>query len=297
MRILMTGSSGFLGSTLIENLTRTGHSIIRMVRSSPRPGSDQIQWDPASGSIPALPENLDAAIHLAGENIAARWTARQKSRILNSRVNGTLVLCRALAGLSRPPAVLLSASAIGYYGSRGDEILREESAAGSGFLPRVCREWEQATEPTSEKGIRVVNLRMAMILSRQGGALARMLPVFRMGLGGPIGTGGQYMSWIALDDWVGVVQHCLSHAALRGPVIAAAPGPVTNREFVKALGKVLNRPALLRMPAWGARMAFGEMADEVLLAGQRVDPARLKDSGYHFQFPALDSALEHALMN
>ncbi|HEX5481173.1 MAG TPA: TIGR01777 family oxidoreductase [Terriglobia bacterium] len=297
MRILMTGSSGFLGSALIEHLTRTGHSVVRLVRSSPRAGSDQIQWDPSSGSLPALPDNLDAAINLAGENIAARWTPRQKSRILNSRANGTRLLCRALADLSRPPAALVSASAIGFYGNRGDEVLSEESAAGEGFLPRVCREWERATEPASEKGIRVVNLRMAMVLSGTGGALAKMLPVFRMGLGGPIGTGEQYMSWIALDDLIGVVQHCLSHADLGGPVIAAAPGPVTNREFVKALGKVLNRPVLLRMPAWGARLAFGEMADEVLLASQRVEPVRLKSSGYRFQFPALDSALKHILTN
>lgn len=298
MRILMTGSSGFIGSALIEDFTRTGHSVTCLVRSVPKPGRAQLQWNPASGFIPALPENLDAVINLAGKNIAAaRWTAKEKLRIRKSRVDGTLLLCRALASLTQPPGVLVSASALGYYGNRGEEVLNEESSAGSGFLAKVCSEWERATGAAFEKGIRVVNLRMGMVLSEEKGALAKMLPVFRLGLGGPLGSGKQYMSWIALDDLLGVIQHCLSNANLQGPVIAASPNPVTNCEFVRTLGKVLHRPTFMRMPSWGARVAFGEMADEVLLASQRADPARLKSTGFRFQFPMLEETLQRLLVN
>lgn len=298
MRILMTGSRGFIGSALVEHFTRTGHLVSCLVRSVPNPDHAQLEWDPAAGFIPALPENLDAVIHLAGKNIAAgRWTAKEKLRIRNSRVEGTLLLCRALASLTQPPGVLVSASAVGYYGNRREEVLNEESSAGSGFLARVCGEWERATGAAFEKGIRVVNLRMGMVLSGRKGALAKMLPVFRLGLGGPIGTGKQYMSWIALEDLLGVVQHCLSNTNLRGPVIAASPNPVTNCEFVRTLGKVLHRPTFMRMPSLGARIVFGEMADEVLLASQRADPARLKSTGYQFRFPMLEEALRRFLVN
>ncbi len=297
MRVLITGSSGLIGSALLRELTAAGHQTVRLVRSRTHVAHDAILWDPESNLPPALSDQeIDAVIHLAGENIAARrWTPEQKARIRESRVAGTRLLCESLTRLSNPPKTLVSASAIGYYGNRGDEILREETPAGSGFLAQVCREWEEAAAPAAEKGIRTVILRNSMVLSAEGGALARMLPVFRKGLGGRIGSGRQYMSWIALDDAIGAIQHCLANTELSGPVILASPHPVRNSEFIETLGRILKRPTLLRMPAFATRLAFGEMADEVLLASQRADPARLKASGYPFRFPELQSALEHLL--
>ena len=297
MNILVSGASGLIGATLVPFLTTGGHTVTRLVRAAPKPGTAEIQWNPQTGSINiAGLEGMAAVVHLAGENIAAaRWTAEQKARIRESRVRGTQLLSEALAQLSQPPQVFMCASAIGYYGDRGDELLQEESPAGSGFLAEVCRAWEAATEPAVQKGIRTVQLRIGVVLSPAGGALARMLLPFKMGVGGVIGDGKQYMSWIGLDDVVGAIQHVLVTDSLRGAVNAVAPHPVTNRDFTKTLGRVLGRPTLLPMPAFAARLAFGEMADELLLASTRVEPSRLVSTGYVFRYPELDAALRHLL--
>jgi uncharacterized protein (TIGR01777 family) len=241
-------------------------------------------------------EGADALVHLAGENIAeGRWTDEKKARIRESRVVGTRVLSEALARLQRPPKSLLCASAIGFYGDRGGEMLTEESAPGVGFLPEVCREWEAAAGPAIERGIRVVFLRFGVILSAEGGALDKMLTPFKMGVGGKIGSGKQFMSWITLDDTIGVIKHALVNETLSGPVNVVAPTPVTNGEFTRTIGRVLSLPTIFFVPAFAARLAFGEMADAALLASERVEPARLKQSGYVFQHPELDGALRHLL--
>jgi len=240
-------------------------------------------------------EGIEAVIHLAGESIQGRWTPKKKARILESRYKGTRLLAEALGHLAKPPRVLVCASAIGYYGDRGDELLREESASGSGFLAQVCREWESATEPATKKGIRVVNLRFGVVLGAAGGALAQMLPPFKMGVGGRVGSGKQYMSWIALDDVVGAVEHALVTEGLRGPVNAVAPNPARNVEFTKALGRVLSRPTIFPLPAFVVKLAFGRMGEELLLASQRVEPARLAASGYKFRYPELEGALRRAV--
>ncbi len=296
MHVAVSGSRGLVGSALVPILTTGGHRVTRLVRGRAA-GPDETAWDPARGLIDASRlEGVDAAVHLAGENIAAgRWTPARKAEIRRSRVDGTRKLCQVLARLPRPPIVLVSASAVGIYGDRGAEILTEESAQGTGFLAEVCREWEAGTEPASRAGIRVVNLRFGMILSPAGGALKKMLLPFRLGMGGQIGDGGQFMSWIALDDAIGAIHHALSEESLRGAVNAVAPGPVSNAEFTRTLARVLGRPSLLPVPAFAARLAFGELADALLLAGARVVPARLLASGYRFRFPDLESALRHLL--
>ncbi len=297
MKVLVTGASGFVGSAIVPSLADEGHFVVRLVRTAPAPGRSEVAWNPAGGTIDldAL-EGLDAAIHLAGANIAAgRWTAAIKRRIRESRVGGTRLLCESFARLDRPPKVLVCASAVGYYGDGGHAVLREDSPAGTGFLAGVCREWEAAAEPAERRGVRVVRLRIGMVLSERGGALARMLPVFRAGLGGRVGSGAQYVSWIALDDLVGAVGHAIRTEALDGPVNAAAPNPVTNREFAKTLGRVLGRPAVLPAPAFALRLLLGEMADELLLASARVEPGRLLRSGYRFRHPELEEALRHLL--
>ncbi|MCI0423349.1 MAG: TIGR01777 family oxidoreductase, partial [Acidobacteria bacterium] len=245
---------------------------------------------------PADLEGTDAAIHLAGENIAAkRWTPAQKAKIRDSRVSGTRLLAESLARLARQPKVLVCASAIGYYGDRSDERLNEDSAPGSGFLAETCRDWEAAAKPAIDRGIRVVQLRLGLVLASHGGALAKMLPPFRLGIAGIIGSGQQYMSWIALDDLVAAVSYVLSNEGLRGPVNVVAPDAVTNHEFTKTLGRVLRRPTVFPMPAFAARLAFGEMADGLLLSSTRVEPQRLLASGFRFRFPELKAALEHLL--
>jgi uncharacterized protein (TIGR01777 family) len=297
MHVLVTGSTGLVGSTLVPSLTTAGHQVTRLVRTTPRPGQAAVYWHPEDGSIatPGL-EGMDAVVHLAGENIAAgRWSSEKKARIRDSRVQGTRVLCDALAQLVNPPKVLVSASAIGYYGDRGAEVLREQSRPGRDFLADVCRAWEAATAAAAQRRIRVVNLRIGMVLSAAGGALAKMLLPFKMGAGGRIGSGQQYMSWIALDDLIGVIHHVLLTDSLQGPVNAVAPHPVTNSEFTRTLGRVLRRPTLLPLPAFAARAAFGEMADALLLASTRVEPAKLKDSHYAFRYPELEGALRHVL--
>ncbi len=245
--------------------------------------------------MPSALEGVDAVVHLAGENIAERWTAAKKARIRDSRVKGTQLLCETLTRLSSPPKVLVSASAIGYYGDRGEETLTDDSPPGRGFLPEVCRAWEAATEPARQQGLRVVQLRLGVVLSVAGGALAKMLPPFRLGLGGVLGSGRQYMSWIALDDVVGTLQHAVVTDALQGPTNAVAPRAVTNQEFTKTLGKVLGRPTAMPLPAFAARLMFGEMADELLLASARVQPTKLLASGYQFRYPELAEALRHLL--
>ena len=296
LNVLISGSSGLVGSALLPVLTREGHAAIRLVRVPPRPGQSAVYWNPAAGELDSVGlEGTDAVIHLAGESLLGRWSAEKKTRIRESRVRGTRILCEALARLVHPPQVLLSASAIGYYGDRGEEILQEDSPPGTSFLASVCREWEAAAAPAVQQGIRVVQLRSGIVLSPAGGALAKMLTPFRMGLGGIVGSGRQYMSWIALDDLIEVILHALRRDTLRGPVNAVSPTPVTNQEFTRTLGRVLSRPTILPMPAFAARLAFGEMAEELLLASTRVEPARLQASGYRFHYPELEGALRHLL--
>ena len=296
MKILVSGSHGLVGTALASSLKLDGHDVFSLVRRAPHSESE-VEWYPERGSLAlAGLEGMDAVVHLAGESIASsRWTDEKKRGIRDSRVKGTTVLSEALANLKQPPKTLISASAIGYYGDRGDLILTEDSAPGNDFLADVCREWEKATESAPKKGIRVVNARFGIILSADGGALAKMLTPFRLGLGGRVGSGKQWMSWIALADVVSAIKFALTNVTLAGPVNFVAPNPVTNAEFTKMLGKVLSRPTLFPIPAFGVRLAFGEMADALLLASQRVEPARLKQAGYSFAFSDLEGALRQAL--
>ncbi len=295
--MLVTGATGFIGSALVQSLAETGHTVTRLVRAKADAGAGDLHWDPASGALHAdALEGMDAVVHLAGEDIASgSWTGAKKARIRESRVNGTSLLAQTLARLSRRPAVLASASAVGYYGDRGDEVLTEDSPAGSGFLASVCRDWERATAAAAEAGIRVLHLRFGVVLSPSGGALARMLGPFRKGMGGPIGGGRQFVSWIAMDDAISAILHGLSTAALSGAVNVSSPSPVTQAEFSGALGRVLHRPTLLSVPAFGVRLMFGEMAGETLLASQRLMPTRLLATGYRFRWPELEPALRHLL--
>jgi uncharacterized protein len=301
MKVIVTGSTGLVGSALIKSLLADGHEVTRLVRGGAQefraPGTAAVHWNPERGEIDAAAlEGHDGAVHLAGEPIAeGRWDAEKKRRILESRVKGTRLLAETLAGLSAKPKVLVSASATGFYGDRGAEVLREESASGGDFLSEVCREWEKAALAASRAGVRVVHLRIGVVLSGEGGALPRMATPFKLGLGGKLGSGRQYMSWIALEDLVGVIRRALEDESLRGPVNAVAPGALTNEEFTKALGRALGRPTFMSVPAFAARLAFGEVADAVLLAGARAEPARLKEAGYEFQYPDIESALRHAL--
>lgn len=295
-RILLSGASGFIGTALRHFLTTGGYEVAALTRrANPAPG--WISWDPARGQLdPAALEGFDAVIHLAGEPILSlRWTAAKKARILSSRAAGTRLLAETLSKLNRPPQSLLCASATGIYGERGGEILDESSAAGDGFLSRVCREWESATESAAAKGIRVVNLRFGLVLSPAGGALAAMLPAWNAGLGGPLGTGYQYGSWIALDDAIEAVYHAMLTPTLRGPLNIVAPTAAVNREFSRMLGGVIERPAVLRAPASLLNLALGEMARETLLASTRVEPRKLLDSGFVFHYPELETALRHVL--
>ncbi len=296
LKVLFSGSHGLVGTALIKSLEVQGHEIFRLVRQLPHSESE-IEWNPDRYSIAiSRLEGFDAVVHLAGESIAeGRWTEEKKRRIRDSRVKGTKLLSDALANLERPPKSLICASAIGYYGDRGDELLTEESAPGNDFLAGVCVEWEKATELAAEKGIRVVNTRFGIILSKDGGALAKMLTPFRLGIGGRVGSGKQWMSWIVLDDAVGAIEFALANESLRGPVNFVAPNPVRNSEFTKTLGKVLSRPTLFPIPEFGVRLAFGEMADALLLSSQRVEPQRLKTAGYQFRYEVLASALRHVL--
>jgi uncharacterized protein len=297
VNIAVSGASGLVGSALVSSLEANGHRVIPLVRRAPRPDEDALRWDPASGAItPAGPAVADAIVHLAGDSIMGlRWTAAKKRQIRESRTIATRLLVQTLTRLAKPPAVLVCASGIGYYGSRGGEVLTEESRPGTGFLSELARDWEAATATAIAQGIRVVNLRLGVVLSAGGGALAKMLMPFRLGLGGIIGDGTQWMSWIALDDVIGAIHHALATDTLRGPVNAVAPAPVTNAEFTRTLGRVLGRPTLVPLPAFAARLAFGEMADELLLTSQRVVPARLQASGFRFRRQTLEDALRATL--
>lgn len=295
VKILVSGSSGLVGAALLRTLGADGLQLTRLVRETAS-GPGQLAWDPDHPLAPEPVSGFDGVIHLAGESIASRWTQSKKKAIRDSRVLGTRNLAAALAHAASPPRVLISASAIGYYGDRGDEVLREDSPSGSsGFLPEVCREWEAAAQPTEVAGIRTVNLRTGIVLSAAGGALKKMLPPFRMGLGGNIGSGRQWMSWIDLCDMVDAIRHVLTNDSLRGPVNFVSPNPVTNAEFTRTLASALSRPAILPMPALAARLAFGQMGEELLLASQRVEPTKLSASGYVFQKPDLRKALEDIL--
>lgn len=297
MRILVSGSHGLVGTALIKSLTEDGHEVVRLVRQKVDVAANEIEWHPDHDRIdaPRL-EGLDAVIHLAGESIASgRWTDEKKRVIRDSRVKGTTLLSNTLAQLLRPPSIFISASAIGYYGNRGDEVLDETSQPGNDFLASVCIEWEEATRAAMEKGIKTVNARFGIILDSQGGALAQMLTPFRMGVGGRVGDGKQWMSWIALEDVVGALKFLLDDPTARGPVNFVAPNPVTNAEFTRTIGRVLSRPTFFPIPAFGARLAFGEMADALLLSSQRVDPTVLEDKGFPFYWPTLEPALRHLL--
>ncbi len=292
--------------------------MLRMVRRQATE-ADEVEWDPRGGAVDtAALKGVSAVVHLAGENIGpsmdvgaggaipdairlaartmgARWTRERRQRIRESRVQGTGTLSRALAGMASPPAVLVSVSGASFYGSSGDEPLDESSPPGSGFLAEVCQAWEAAADPAREAGIRVVHPRIGMVLAREGGALPAMLPPFKLGMGGPIGSGEQYQSWIALDDVVRIIQYLVEREHLEGPVNTVAPGAVRNREFTRTLGRVLNRPAAVPLPAPVVSTLFGEMGRSTLLEGQRVVPARLTESGFEFRFPELEGALRHEL--
>ncbi len=297
MDILVSGASGLIGSALRPALAAAGHRPISLVRRAAQ-GADEITWDPATGRLDrASIEGAGAAVHLAGVGIGdKRWTDEQKHLLRESRVQGTGLLARAIAGLREPPAVLVSASAIGWYGDRGDEILTESSPQGTGFLADLCAAWEAATAPAEQAGTRVVHIRSGMVLTTAGGALARQLPLFRFGLGGHFGSGHQWQSWIAIDDEVAAILHLLD-ADVSGPVNLTSPNPTRNRELTKTLGRVLHRPAVLPIPQVGPSLLLGrELTENLLYFSQRVVPKRLQESGYAFRHPSLEGALRSMLV-
>ncbi|HYR08285.1 MAG TPA: TIGR01777 family oxidoreductase [Longimicrobium sp.] len=295
MRVAVSGSSGLIGGALVERLRREGHTVARLVRSTKGAAAGDIAWDPEAGTIDAAAlEGVDAVVHLAGENVGTRWTEEKKRRIRDSRVNGTRLISDAIARLARPPRVMVQASATGVYGDRGDEVLTESSTTGTGFLADVGRDWEGASGHAESAGIRVVKLRIGVVLTAKGGALDRLLLPFRMGVGGRIGTGRQWMPWISLDDAVEVILRALRDERLRGPVNAVA-GSARNADFTDALARTLHRPAIFPVPGFGLRAVFGQMADEALLSSQRAEPARLREIGHVFHHPTLDVALAAAL--
>lgn len=295
MRVLVSGSHGLIGSALVPALRHAGHEVVALVRG-PAEG-DQIRWDPAEGQLGASLSGIDAAVHLAGEGLAEkRWTPAQKRRIVDSRVKSTQLLAQRLAEADPTPSVMVSGSAIGLYGNRGDTLVDEDSDAGSGFLARLCQDWEAAAAPAEAAGIRVVAIRTGIVMSPAGGALKKLLPLFKLGLGGKFGSGQQYQSWISIDDEVGAIMHALSTATLSGPVNLTAPHPVTNAEFTRKLGSVLHRPSVVPVPGLALSLVLGhELAEEMLLGGQRVRPKRLEQSGYLFEYPELESALRQLL--
>jgi uncharacterized protein (TIGR01777 family) len=297
VNVLVTGAHGLIGSALIPKLRADGARVLRLVRGEPE-GSDDVRWDPTAGTIDAAGlEGVDAVVHLAGAGIAdKKWTPERKRSILESRTEATGLLARTLAGLARRPAVLVSGSAVGYYGNRGDEVLTEESGPGDDFTAQVCVAWEAATAPAADAGIRVVTIRTGIVLAAHGGALHQMLLPFRIGLGGRLGSGGQYMSWIALDDHVDAIRHLLATESVSGPVNLTAPNPVTNAEFTRALGGALHRPTLLPTPLFPLKAIYGsELVQHLLVDGQRVVPAALAGSGFAFTYPEIDAALRAVL--
>jgi uncharacterized protein (TIGR01777 family) len=296
MKILVSGSSGLVGAALIAFLMKNQHEVYKLVRVRTDLLEHEIAWDAQRGVIqPSLLEGFDAVVHLAGENIMGYWTEGKKKRIKESRVKGTQLLYQTLCQLKNPPPVFVCASAIGYYGNRGEEILTEQSSKGEGFLADVCQEWEEATRPAVERGIRTINLRIGMVLSERGGALKQMLPIFKWGLGGQIGSGSQYISWIVLDDLVHVIDFAIHQESLAGPVNAVTPYPVTNKEFTQTLGRILHRPTFLSMPGWMAKLVLGELGKELLLSSTRVKPQKLEAAGFQFDYPHLEWALRYLL--
>ncbi len=298
MKILISGSSGLVGSSLLPFLNDNNHEVLRLVRFQPT-AENEIQWLPDQNQIDLNSAGqIDAVVHLAGESIADRWNEEKKNKIRESRIKGTKLISDTISQLEQKPKVFISASAIGYYGNRGNEILTEDSVPGDDFLARVCRDWETACLPVSDNGIRSVQLRFGVILSPSGGALAKMLPVFRLGQGGKLGHGRQYMSWVSLEDVTNIIDHVLRTDTLHGPVNVVAPNPVTNSEFTNTLGRVLRRPTIV--PGFLGQLAtsvlFGQMSEALLLASQRVEPTRLNDSGYNFQYQTLESALRQILI-
>ena len=287
MKIGMTGSSGLVGSALMPILIAAGHDVVPLKR--PR------DWNPDQGAVNVSAfSGVEAMIHLAGENIASgRWTAARKQSFLDSRLKGTRLIAETISRMEKPPQVLVSASAIGYYGDRGNEVLIENSAPGTGFLAELCSQWEAATDPATRKGIRVVHLRIGLVLSPSGGALGKMLLPFKLGLGGRIGSGRQFWSWISLDDLCGAIAHCTQATELHGPVNIVSPTPVTNSEFTKALGRALGRPAIFPVPAFALRTALGEMADALVLASARVEPKKLMASRFVFRHTELEATLRY----
>ncbi len=296
MKVLISGSSGLVGSAAVTQLTAAGHYVNRLVRSNPVRERGDLVWDPVTGRTERSKlEGFDAVVHLGGASLMTPWTASAKQRLVMSRVQSTSFLAEALAGLNEKPKVFVSASAIGFYGDRGEEWLSESSKPGHGFLAELCEDWEKATGIARTAGIRVVHIRLGIVLSDRGGALKAMLPVFQTGLGGPIGMGRQYMSWIAIDDVAMALQHVLVTDTLEGPVNFTAPHPVTNREFTKSLGRVLGRPAVLPVPSPVLRLLPGGMGRDMFLASSRVEPTKLRLSGYRFEYPDLEPALRHTL--
>ena len=295
MKVLVAGSSGLIGTALCSRLEREGHEVVRLVRRQPARG--ELRWDPEAGELEQEAiEGIEAVVHLGGRNIAAgRWTATVKAQLRQSRVQTTQLLATRLAGLAAPPRVLVCASAIGIYGNRRDEELDEESDTGEGFLAELGRAWEGASAVAAEAGIRVVQARLGLVFDRRGGALAKMLLPFRLGVGGKIGDGRQYVSWISLEDAVAALIYAVENDALRGPVNLTAPQPVTNAELTRTLGRLLRRPTLLPLPAFAAKLLLGELAEEGLLASQRVWPTRLLEAGFEFAHPELEGALRRAL--
>ena len=295
MNILVSGSTGFIGSSLVPYLVSSGHDVTRLVRRELGSEEPEVRWDPAAGTIESSAlRGTDGVVHLAGESAVGRWTARKKARILESRANGTRLLCQALGDLNPPPRVLICASGLDFYGDRGDTLVSEDTDPGSGFLAEVTAAWEAATKPATDAGIRVVRARLGMVVGNGGGALSRMLPAFRLGLGGRFGGGRQHVSWLSLTDLVRVVHHILVTDSLDGPVNVSTPMPVTNAEFARTLGLVLSRPAVLPVPGLGLRLALGEMASMVL-ASVRLDPSKLVRSGFEFRYPELEDALRAEL--
>ena len=296
--VAVTGATGLIGASLVERLRAHGHTVRRLLRSSRAARPDDVMWDPARGALPpdAL-AGVDAVVHLAGEPVAHRWTDARKRAIRESRVRSTEQLAQAIRALDAKPRVFLSGSAVGYYGDRGDVPLDESSAPGRDFLARVCVEWEGAAAPIADAGVRLVQLRTGIVLSPKGGALERLLPIFRLGGGGRLGSGGQWMSWISLDDHLRAMEHALFAESLRGPANLVAPNPVTNAEFASTLGRVLARPALVPVPSFALELLYGEMARETLLAGQRVLPKALAASGFEFAETTLEGALRAELLD